>query len=186
LPKKTTETIIESKNDYLIGVKLNQPNLYHQIEKIIADKTKQTSACITLEVNKGRIELRNTMVSNYIEDISKGWIGLQQVVGVHRIVIDKGKQSEEMAYFISSRNENAFLYNEGVRGHWQIENSLHWVKDVTLKEDESKIKMGNAPQNISTVKNICINILRVNEFKNLAQAIRLVSNDIKVLYEMIV
>jgi predicted transposase YbfD/YdcC len=55
---------------------------------------------------------------------------------------------------------SATLYEEGVRSYWEIENPLHWVKDVTLKEGTSKIKMGNAPQNISTIKNRCINIFR--------------------------
>jgi predicted transposase YbfD/YdcC len=186
LPKKTTEVIIDSENDYLIGVKKNQPTLYNQIEAVIANKNKQYSAYTTLEMNRGRIELRHTMVSNCIEDISEDWKGLKQIIGVHRIVIEKGKQREEMAYFISSRNENALLYSEGVRSHWQIENSLHWVKDVTLKEDESKIKKGNAPQNISTIKNICMNIFRQNKYEGIAKAIRLVANDIKKLIEMIV
>jgi len=178
--------IIDSKNDYLIGVKKNQPTLYDQIESIIADKNHQTSSYTTLEQNKGRIELRHTMVSNSIESISKDWKGLQQIVGVHRIVKDKKKVSEEIAYFISSRNENAFLYEEGVRSHWAIENSLHWVKDVTLKEDASKIKIGNAPQNISTIKNIGINIFRENDYTNIAQAMRLVANDIETLYNLII
>lgn len=186
MSKKTTAVIIDSKNDYLIGVKKNQPTLYYQIEEIIANRSSTYSSYTTLETNRGRIELRHTIVSNCIEAVSKDWKGLQQVIGVHRIVIEKGVRREEMAYFISSRNENAMLYAEGIRSHWQIENSLHWVKDVTLKEDASKIKTGNAPQNISTMKNICINIFRQNEYKGIAQAIRLVANDIKTLFELII
>jgi predicted transposase YbfD/YdcC len=178
--------IIDSNNNYLIGVKKNQRTLYNQIESIIADKNNQSSSYTTLEKNKGRIELRHTMVSNSIEAISKDWKGLQQIIGVHRIVKEKKILREETAYFISSRNENAFLYEEGVRSHWAIENSLHWVKDVTLKEDASKIKMGNAPQNISTIKNIGINIFRENNYKNMAQAMRLVANDIEALYNLII
>lgn len=177
--------IIDSNNDYLIGVKKNQPTLYRQIETIIGDKTNQSSSYTTLEISKGRTELRHTMVSNNIDIISKDWKGLQQIIGVHRIVKEKTKRSEETAYFISSKNGNAFLYEEGVRSHWAIENSLHWVKDVTLKEDASKIKMGNAPQNISTIKNISINILRTNDYDNMAQAMRLVANDIPLIISMI-
>lgn len=178
--------IINSNNDYLIGVKKNQPLLYQQIEATIADRNNHHSAYTTLEKNKGRTELRHTMVSNNINAISKEWKGLQQIIGVHRIVREKGTQKEEMAYYISSRNENAFLYEEGIRSHWQIENSLHWVKDVTLKEDSSKIRMGNAPQNISTLKNIGINIFRKNNYAGIAEGIRLVSNDINTLYDLIV
>lgn len=79
------------------------------------------------------------------------------------------------------------MYNNDilVRSHWEIENSLHWVKDVTLKEDASKIKMGNAPQNMSTIKNIGINLFRKNNYNNIAQAMRLVANDVKTLYDII-
>lgn len=178
--------IIDSSNDYLIGVKKNQPTLYEQIETIIADKTKISSAYTTMEVNRGRTELRHIMVSNQITGISQDWKGLQQIIGVHRIVKEKKVQREEMAYFISSRNENAFLYEDGIRNHWQIENSLHYTKDVTFKEDASKIRRGNAPQNISTIKNIGINIFRTNNYTNMAQAIRMVANDIETLYNMIV
>lgn len=183
--KATTEAIINSKNDYLIGVKKNQPTLQGQIESIIADKKNQSSSYTTIEINKGRTELRHTMVSDCIESISKDWKGLRQLVGVHRIVKEKEKTREEMAYFISSREGNAFLYSEGVRSHWEIENSLHWLKDVTMGEDASKIRMGNAPQNISTIKNIGINIFRKNNHGNIAQAIRLVANNIHTLNKLI-
>ena len=103
----------------------------------------------------------------------------------HRIVNTKGNKTEETAYFISSKQSNAFVYNEGIRLHWAIENSLHYVKDVTLKEDASRIRTGNAPQNISTIKNISINILRNNQYNNMAQAMRLVANDIPLIKSMI-
>lgn len=174
-----------SNNDYLIGVKKNQPTLYNQIESAIADRLQQSSMHVTIETNRGRTERRTTIVSNSIEAVSKDWQGLQQVIGVHRVVKEKGKTSEDMAYYISSRNGNAFLYEEGIRGHWGIENSLHWVKDVTMKEDASKIRTGNAPQNISTLKTITINIFRKNNYKNMAQAMRLVANDIGRLYALV-
>ena len=170
----------------MIGVKKNQPSLYKTIETTIANKNKHSSNYITLELNRGRIEIRNTMVSDFIEDISPEWIGLKQIIGVHRVVKEKGKMREEMAYFISSQSSNALLYESGIRSHWQIENSLHWVKDVTLKEDESKIKKGNAPQNISTLKNMSLNIFRKNNYHNIAQAMRLLANDISKLYSIII
>jgi predicted transposase YbfD/YdcC len=184
LPKKTTEVIIDSKNDYVIGVKKNQPTLYHQLETILSDRQNHSSSYITMERNRGRIELRNVMVSNFIDPISKDWKGVQQIVAVHRIVTCKGKRSEEMAYFISSRNESACFHMEAIRSHWQIENSLHYVKDVTQKEDASKIRTGNAPTIISTIRNIAINLFRKNNYTNIAEAMRLVCNDIQMLYKL--
>ncbi|MFT4152492.1 MAG: ISAs1 family transposase [Parafilimonas sp.] len=185
MSKKTTEAIINSGNDYLIGVKKNQPALYAAIEQVMADKNKHSSTYTTLEINKGRTELRHIMVSDMLDGISSQWSGLQQITGVHRIVKHKGKTREEMAYFISSQSANAFLYAEGIRSHWAIENSLHYVKDITWKEDESKIVTGNAPQNISTIKNIGINLFRTHDYTNMAQATRLLANDIGSLLFMI-
>jgi len=122
--------IIDSNNNYLIGLKKNQHALYAQAVRILADKSNLSSHHTTLEKNKGRKEWRHTMVSDKIEGISKNWKGLKQLVAVHRIVNDKGKRREEMAYFISSRSTSAFWYEEGVRSHWAIENSLHWLRTV--------------------------------------------------------
>lgn len=151
----------------------------------MADKNKRSSWYTEIEINKGRTELRSVSVSENIEGISDQWIGLNQLVSIQRITNTKGKKTEETAYFISSKQSNAFAYNEGIRLHWAIENSLHYVKDVTLKEDASKIRTGNAPQNISTIKNISMNILRTNEYDNMAQAMRLVANNIPLIKSMI-
>jgi len=152
----------------------------------MADKNKWNSWNSEIEINKGRTELRTITASNEVEGIGKEWIGVKQIISVQRIVKRKGKKTEETAYFISSKNSNAFAYREGIRLHWEIENSLHYVKDVTLKEDASKIVTGNAPQNLSTIKNISMNIMRKNEHTNMAQAMRLVANNIPLLKSMII
>jgi predicted transposase YbfD/YdcC len=185
LPKKTIEVIINSGNDYMIGVKKNQRKLHEQIENITGRAEQISSYYTEMEINRGRTELRRVSVSDCIETISEEWIGLKQLVSVHRIVKDKRGTREELAYFISSRVSNAFFYSQGIRLHWEIENSLHYVKDVTFEEDASKIRTGNAPQNISTIKNMAINILRKNQYNNMAQAMRLVSHNITLLKTMI-
>ena len=164
---------------------MNQKILCKQIENI-TDRSEQISSCYTeMEINRGRTELRRISVSDCIETISEGWIGLKQLVSVHRIVKAKGGTREEFAYFISSRVSNAIFYAEGIRLHWGIENSLHYVKDVTFEEDASKIRTGNAPQNLSTIKNMAINILRKNKYDNMAQAMRLVAHNIALLKTMV-
>ena len=159
--------------------------MYEQIEQITTKTDKISSSYIELEVNKGRTEWRQVLVSDYLDGISKEWAELKQVIKVHRIIRKKGKSNEETAYYISNLQRNALFYIEGIRAHWAIENSLHWVKDVTFKEDDSKIRTQQAPQNISTLKNISINILRNNNYTNMASAQRLVSNNIPLLAKLI-
>jgi predicted transposase YbfD/YdcC len=77
------------------------------------------------------------------------------------------------------------VFSDGIRGHWRIENSLHYVKDVTMKEDTSRTRTKNAPQNISLMKNLALNLLRQAGYTNIAQAIRLVANDIPKIWEMV-
>lgn len=184
MSKKTVEVIIESENHYVIGVKKNQLKLYQHIEGLT--KQKPVGWFSEIELNKGRLERREVKVFNLSEDISAVWSGAKQAVWVERNVKKKGKPSRENAYFISSFEGFAQLYCYGIRSHWSIENSLHWVKDVTLKEDASKIRSGNAPSNLSTLRNCALNIFRKNKMEGIAKSIRLVSNDIERLCQLII
>jgi len=106
---------------------------------------------------------------------------------VQRKARTKTKQTIETAHFISSLppTTNAKIFYEGIRSHWQIENGLHYLKDVTFKEDRSRIRTGNSPQNKSLIIDIIINIFRKNNYTNMAQTVRLVGNDIKLMWKMI-
>lgn len=101
------------------------------------------------------------------------------------MVQSKSRCTKETSYYISSLSNSEYFFANGIRKHWHIENSLHYVKDVTFKEDKAKITLGHSPDNISLLTNIAINIFRQNHFKNIAQAIRLVSNDINTIWKLI-
>ena len=150
-----------------------------------ADMQAASSRFSEWEYTKGRTERREVWVSDAVTQMSAGWIGLKQVIKVKRMVKDKGKVREDNAYYISSRVVNAQAFCRGIRSHWSIENGLHWVKDVTFKEDASRIRTANAPQNTSVFRSIAINLFRVNDYKNMAQAQRLVANDIMKLNQLI-
>ncbi len=186
MSKKTTKIIIENNNDYVIGVKGNQKKLHTQIKENIKINIP-VNTDITIEKNRGRIEKRVASVYNNLEEISEDWEGLKTIIKIERSITSKKKTTKETAYFISSLPESipANIFNKGIRSHWSIENSLHYVKDKTLEEDDSKIRTKNAPQNISIIRNIIINIFRKNRFQNIAQAIRLVSNDIYKIWRLI-
>jgi predicted transposase YbfD/YdcC len=150
-------------------------------------KNKAISMNQKKERNRGRIEKRKVTVYDAIEDIDKEWIGLKTIIKVERMVKVKHKKTKEIAYYISSlpKLTPASLFNDGIRSHWAIENALHYVKDTTFKEDASKIRTKYAPQNISILKTLIINIFRNNGFNNIAQATRLVANDIYKMKRLI-
>ncbi|MCV9385455.1 ISAs1 family transposase [Reichenbachiella ulvae] len=184
MSKKTVEVIIASGNNYVIGVKKNQKTLYQSIEKCAQEKP--IGYYSQLERNKGRIENRDVTVFNLPEEIKKQWTGAQHGIKIRREVKVNGRYREENAYYLSSiKNGSALLYNYGIRNHWHIENSLHWTKDVTMKEDASKIRLGNAPSIISTLKNGAMNIFRKQGMNQIAKATRLVANDIETLNKLI-
>ena len=109
----------------MIGVKKNQQLLHRDIERIMDKEENVSSRYTELEQNKGREELRTVWVSDCLDGISEEWIGLKQVVKVSRIIKRKKDTHTETAYFISSLKGQSTFYNEGIRAHWAIENSLH-------------------------------------------------------------
>jgi predicted transposase YbfD/YdcC len=146
----------------------------------------------TREKNKNRIETRQVKVYGKFRGIDKEWAGLRSIIQIERTIkftggFNQGKIYRETAYFISSlpTTTKAELFNQGVRNHWSIENSLHYVKDKTFGEDSSRIRTKNAPENLSVIRNISLNLFRKNNYPNIAQAIRLVSNNIAEMYRMI-
>ena len=129
---------------------------------------------------------------NDLNGISSNWYGLKSIVKITREVTNRdGQDYKEIAYFISSldsKTTTAKEFNQGIRKRWSVE-SFHYSKDVTFQEDNSKCNSGNSAQNLSVIKNIVINLFRENQnklgYKNLAQAIRLLCNDIPKLYSIV-
>jgi predicted transposase YbfD/YdcC len=184
--KETVKAIIKSKNDYIIGVKGNQKNLYKQIQETIEQEVP-VDIDISYENSRGRKEKRISELYKNLNNISSVWTGLKSIIKIERVVERDNKNTSEIAYYISSLSPktSAKEFNRVIRNHWLIENSLHYVKDKTFREDASKIRKGSAPQNLSIIRNVAINIFRKHGYKNMAQAIRLVSDDLRKIYQMI-
>jgi len=118
-------------------------------------------------------------------DTDNEWKGLKVLIKVTREIQKKNHKTEEIAYYISSIKLSAKEFNKGIRLHWSIENSLHYVKDVTFKEDELKIHKGNAPEIFSIVRNFSINAFRKLKVTNFQQGIRLFCGEIKQLAKVL-
>lgn len=94
------------------------------------------------------------------EEIVTGWSGLQTIVKIESIRIIKDKKTTETRYYISDENEsNALYFSHLVRGHWGIENHLHWHLDVTFKADKCRLRTGDAPENLATLRKLALQIV---------------------------
>lgn len=183
--KKTLEIIIRSGNDYLVKVKGNQPNLL-KYSKQLCEKENCISQNQTLEKTRGRYEKRLVKIFSPKGELPKTWPDLNRVIYVERYFKQKEKIHHSQSYYISSLDsDDAKLFANGIRGHWYIENKLHWVKDVILKEDISKLKSGVASQNMSVLRNISINIFRQNQYSSTKHATLFFASNVKELYKII-
>lgn len=93
---------------------------------------------------------------------------------MERIAERKGKRTRQVRYAITSLGlqTGADDLLRLVRGHWGIENQLHYVKDVTLREDGSQVRCGSVPEVMAALRNLVLNVLRLNGETNIAAAIR--------------
>lgn len=173
---KIARAIREEKADYVLRVKANQGQLHQDLVDwfAYADKVQfkdiKGDYASTTNKNHGRIEIRRCWTINdplafeYIRNY-QGWTDLQTIVRVER-ERHFGEQIErDVAYYISSLAPHAQGLLEATRGHWAIENSLHWVLDVTFREDDSRIRKENAPQNMAILKRMALNILKKDASK---------------------
>jgi len=186
LSKKTVATIIESGNDYLLQVKGNQKNLLKQLKTNTA-ASKPTGSYFSEEKNRGRIENRLVEIYDDLSGISPEWTGISRIVHVHRYGWRHEKGDfDKHHYFIFSRAiDDAKFVAGGIRGHWGIENKIHYVKDVIQNEDNSNIKGGYAIENLSLLKNATINVYRLNGFQSIKKAQITFANKINELFELI-
>ena len=163
MPKKTVDCILETGNDYCIQVKGNQPKLYRQIQKNIKESTP-IDTFAKKEKNRGRTENRVVNLYNNLAQIDEKWTKLERIIHVHRFghrpdkKKNEGKYDEHHYYILSRPINDAKIVFDGIRGHWFIENKLHYVKDVVQNEDKSAINKGKTIDNLSILKNIVINV----------------------------
>lgn len=156
----------------------------HNHIKRISQQFKPRSRYLETEKTRDRVTTRITEVFHHLDGIDKSWAGIKSLIRVERIGTRGGKRYHEVVCYISSLIDQAKEFACGIRGHWSIENSLHWVKDVILNEDKSRISTGNAPCNLSILRAIAMNLLRQNGHTSITIAHRFLSNDIDKLLSL--
>jgi predicted transposase YbfD/YdcC len=165
------QTIIAAQADYVLSVKENQGHLYEDVSVLFAVDQAHNFKYASLDYHKtankghGRIEIRecwSTSDPAYLNLIreKENWTGLQSIVMIVGTRIVAGKETKKVRYYISSLPSNPKRLLHIVRRHWAIENELHWVLDVALNEDYSRVRKEQAPENFAVLRHIALNLLK--------------------------
>ncbi len=179
------KAIIESGNHYVAQVKGNQKTLFQEIKSIITDQIPISTYHL---MEKGHGRNMTWQVSVFDASCSAKaleWTNMQCVILVSRERIEKEKRVESNAFFIADLNLQAMEFHAGIRGHWGIENRLHWVKDVIHKEDCNGIKKENAPLNRAVLSTMAINIHRKNGNQSITYGQIKFGSNVKELFNLI-
>lgn len=129
-------------------------------------------------VNRNRRVTRNVRVYNCTGKFEPAWKGIRSAICIDQIGTRAGIPYSQRRWFISSLSASAATFAHLIREHWQIENGLHWVKDVVLNEDRSPHSHPNAAINLSLCRNFVLNLLRLNGFASVTQGLRAIAHDI--------
>jgi predicted transposase YbfD/YdcC len=170
--RKIAEKIIDKGAQYILALKGNQGSLRDDVELFFTEQAARGFADAvagrheTVEKSHGRIETRVTTACGDIAWLKErhDWPGLRSIVmveTVREIGIHPGAKVErERRFYIASAAADAKALGLAIRGHWSIENGLHWVMDMVFRDDECRIRKHNAPANFTTIKHMASNLLR--------------------------
>ena len=165
---KIAAEISSAKADYVLALKGNQSTLHEEVASFMEDAQANDFEGVThdfLETTgraHGRTETRRYWITEEIEWLTHHaqWKDLRSVGMVESIREMQGKLTRERRFFIASIGANAGTFARAVRGHWAIENTLHWSLDVSFAEDQCRVRSGYAAENLAILRHMSINILK--------------------------
>lgn len=163
--------IVEAKADYVLGLKGNQGRLHQDVQDLLAYAQEIDFENVahdfhqTVEKDHGRLEVRRYWTVSEADfmaylDPKHKWLGLRSIGKVECQRTIAGKTSCEVRYFISSLAGDALQFAKAVRSHWEIENKVHWALDVSFREDDCRVRSGQAAENFALVRHLALNLLR--------------------------
>src|SRR5882724_8706933 len=163
------QSILDAKADYLLAVKANQPTLHAEIKSYFQTAPSlEVEQIETVGKDHGRVEVRTHTVSHVVDwyTAQRSYPGAPRFPQLTTIAmvesrIERGDKIEtEQRSYISSRPLSAAAFADGARGHWGIENNLHWTLDVTFNEDQSRLRVGHGANNMAVVRHFALNLVR--------------------------
>ena len=160
--KAIAQKVIDKGGDYIFGLKRNQGNLNNDV-RVFFEKEYGLKSFQTKDFDHGSIETRTCYVSDNIDWLIKrnsGWKGLKTIIMIESHREEKGRKSLERRFYISSCQADPEKMLHTIRLHWGIENTLHWILDMSFGEDQSRIRKGNAPENMAMIRHAALNMLQ--------------------------
>ena len=179
--KEIAREIQEADADYVLALKGNQGLCHREIKSYLDDAVARHDEKAparrnpvplafheTVEKDHGRMETRRYWQSGHLAWFaeSQEWEGLRSVGVVESVrQVGDGPVTTERRYYLSSLNVDVRTFARAVRGHWAVENSLHWVLDVQMGEDRSRARTGHAAANLATLRRLALNLLKQDKTK---------------------
>jgi predicted transposase YbfD/YdcC len=166
--KEIAKQIIAQGGDYILPVKENQPHLYEDVHQCLSQALESNfeGLCYdryeTTECGHGRQETRSYLILTDPQGIRnhEAWAGLKVIGLCASERLANGKWSDEVRYFIGSRVMSAQQYGCALRGHWGIENNLHWQLDITFGEDANRVQQRHGAENLALVRRLALALLK--------------------------
>lgn len=155
------ELIVERQGEYLMAIKKDHKQAYEQLCDWMQSRKQSLAVDEWVDFGSGRIEKRRTYVEQNIAllDDLAAWPQLKSVVMVESSREKDGQITSESRFYRSSLSAPAAVFNRLVRSHRSIENKLHWRLDVVFREDSSRTRKGNAPENMATARKMALQLL---------------------------
>lgn len=162
---KIANQIIQKGGDYIFSLKGNQSKLSEDVTAYFETKGDAHTIANHVDHDKGhgREETRECWVVDDVEWLRKKhpkWPSIRSIIKIHSIRKSK-KTTNETRFYISSLEDTPMQILKSIRSHWAIENSLHWVLDMSFNEDYSRIRKGNAPYAMAIIRHVAINLLQL-------------------------
>lgn len=167
--KAIAQQIVDAEADYVLSVKDNQPKLHAALHERFL-KIFETEEFAAADVRKlilndhthGRTVQRQYFIAPVPEDweeLRAVWPGMQSIGMVITLSKRNGKETSGVRYYISSLEARVKQFAQAVRSHWEIENSLHWVLDVSFNEDQCRIRKDHGPENFGLLRRLALTLL---------------------------
>lgn len=171
--KEIAQKVLDQGADYVLALKANHPKFLLEVESFFFEGIRDGRVGQDIdaweqepEMEHGRVEQRRVWTASAVSECEgfQEWPGLSSVMRMESIRTVEGKTSIENLYYISSLpGEDAEFLGEIKRSHWGIENRLHWVLDVTFREDQCRVRRDHGGTNLALIRKVALNLIRQNK-----------------------